>query len=118
MAGHHAVRGAEALIRSCPTGGLLPCVGPLTVAAADVAGRYEHVALGLLTRDRAALTQSAPQAPRLDWPTDLGQDLYHLADLRVWLDGLREDLGRIGGTPEPSGDGLRVRVAQVADGAS
>ena len=27
VAGHHAVRGAEALLRGCPTGCLLPCLG-------------------------------------------------------------------------------------------
>jgi uncharacterized membrane protein YccC len=128
VAGHHAVRGAEVLIRSCPAGGLLPCVGPLTASAADVAGRYEHVALGLLTRDRGALTEPQPAPPELVWPTDLGQDLYHLADLRAWLDGLRDDLGRIMGTPEPTPAAddhptedpsvLRVRVARVADGAT
>jgi uncharacterized membrane protein YccC len=123
VAGHHTVRGAEVLIRSCPSGGLLPSAPPLTAAAADVAGRYEHVALGLLTRDRAALTGPAPEPPTLTWPDDLGQDLYHLADLRAWLDGLRDDLSRIAGTPEPSPAGadpsaLRVRVARVADGAT
>ena len=128
VAGHHAVRGAETLLRSCPTGGLLPCVRTLTAASADVAGRYEHVALGLLTRDRDAVNEPAPEPPDADWPTDLGHDLYHLADLRVWLDGLRDDLSRIAGRPEPgpaptdpeAGDPsvLRVRVARVADGAT
>jgi Fusaric acid resistance protein-like len=114
VAGHHAVRGAEVLVRTCPTGGLLPCVDPLTASAADVANRYERVADGLLRHDRAALTDRRPDPPGTGWPTDLGQDLYHLADLHVWLDGLREDLGRVVGTPEPSD--LRARVARVADG--
>jgi len=134
VAGHHAVRGAEALIRSCPSGGVLPGVESLSRDATDVASRYEHVAVGLLTRDQAALHDPAPEPPDLPWPTNLGQDLYHLADLRVWLDGLREDLGRVLGTPEPapmpvaSGDSarqvttdpaaLRGRVARVADGAT
>ena len=100
VAGHHAVRGAETLLRTCPTGGLLPSTDTLAAGSADVAGRYEHVALGLLTRDRDAVTEPAPAPPDLDWPTDLGYDLYHLADLRVWLDGLRDDLGRIAGRPE------------------
>ena len=122
VAGHHAVRGAEALIRSCPSGGVLPGVESLTRGATDVASRYEHVAVGLLTRSRDSLHEPAPEPPAAEWPTDLGQDLYHLADLRVWFDGLREDLGRIFGTPEPSPSAdpaaLRVRVARVADGAS
>jgi hypothetical protein len=122
VAGHHAVRGAEALIRSCPSGGVLPGVESLTRGATDVASRYEHVAVALLTRDREALRDPAPEPPGVDWPTNLGHDLYHLADLRVWFDGLREDLGRILGTPEPAPSAdpaaLRVRVARVADGAS
>jgi uncharacterized membrane protein YccC len=122
VAGHHAVRGAEVLIRSCPTGGLLPCVAPLTASAADVAARYERVADGLRHRDRTAVTARPADPPSAEWPTNLGQNLYHLADLRVWLDGLREDLGRIAGTPQaaPSGasTGLGIRVARLADGAT
>jgi uncharacterized membrane protein YccC len=115
IAGHHAVRGAEALVKSCPAGGLLPCVVPLTAAAEDVAARYDQAGQALIRRDRS----SAPErsAPVADWPTDLGQDLYIIADLRVWLDGLREDIGAIRGRPEGVG-GLRARVAQVADGAT
>jgi uncharacterized membrane protein YccC len=120
VAGHHAVRGAEALIRSCPTGGLLPCGASLAASAADVAARYERVAEGLRRRDRAAVTARPADPPPAEWPTNLGQNLYHLADLRVWLDGLREDLGRIAGTPEPAPSGvsteLGIRVARLADG--
>ncbi|BCY09980.1 FUSC family protein [Actinoplanes sp. L3-i22] len=97
VAGHHAVRGAEALIKSCPTGGLLPCVAELTVSTADVAGRYEHAALALLLHDPATAAAANGGPPELAWPDDLGRDLYHLADLRVWLDGLRDDLGRLAG---------------------
>ncbi|GAA4537273.1 FUSC family protein [Pseudonocardia xishanensis] len=100
LAGHHAVRGAEALVRDCPTGRLLECVGPLDLAAADVASRFEHVALGLARLDRTALTAPTLPAPDLVWPTDLGADLYHLADLRVWLDGLRDDLTRVTDRPD------------------
>jgi len=118
VAGHHAVRGAEALVRSCPTGGLLPCVGPLTAAAAEVASRYDRTGAALLAHDRSFAERAAepPPAPMV-WPTDLGQDLYIIADLRAWLDGLREDLARIGGVPEP-GEDLRRRVTRVADGAT
>jgi hypothetical protein len=84
----------EALIRSCPAGGLLPCADSLTTAAADVAARFEHAALALLTDDHDLLTATLPDPPVLTWPTDLGADLYHFADLRVWLDGLRLDLTR------------------------
>ncbi|MDT5042313.1 MAG: hypothetical protein QOE51_3298 [Actinoplanes sp.] len=116
VSGHHAVRGAEILLRSCPSGGLLPCVQPLTVAADDVAGRYEQVSAALLRHDGSAVRCLRP-APSLTWPTDLGSDLYHLADLRVWLDGLRDDLGRIAGSPAAESP-LRDRVAGVADGAA
>jgi len=115
VAGHHAVRGAEALLRGCPTGCLLPCLAPLTTAAEDVADRYAQVGAGLLDRDGRA-TAPLPQRPALDWPTDLGMQLYALADLRVWLDGLRDDLGRIASIP--ADDDLRTRVAHLADGAS
>jgi uncharacterized membrane protein YccC len=115
VAGHHAVRGAEALLRGCPTGCLLPCLGPLTTAADDVARCYEQVAAGLMERDGRA-TAALPDRPVLDWPTDLGQHLYVLADMRVWLDGLRDDLGRIAAQPEE--EDLRARVAHLADGAA
>lgn len=120
VAGHHAVRGAEALSRDCPTGRLLPCVAPLTTSAADVAERYERVAAALYAHGGMAAAVHLPDPPVTDWPTDLGQDLYHVADLRVWLDGLRDDLGRIVPEPGPSGEavGLRDRVAHLADGAA
>ncbi len=114
VAGHHAVRGAEALVRECPTGCLLPCVGPLKAAADDVARRYERVADALLRRDKEALLRPQPEPPDADWPTDLGQALYHVADLRVWLDGLRDDLGRLA-SPPPGQAGLRDRAAHLAD---
>ncbi|WP_433360644.1 hypothetical protein ACQPZX_27085 [Actinoplanes sp. CA-142083] len=115
LAGHHAVRGAEALLRSCPAGGLLPCVEPLTALSEDVAGRYDEAAEALARHGGMPSSAGAPVG--LSWPTDLGQDLYIIADLRVWLDGLREDIGAIGGRPEGVG-GLRARVAQLADGAT
>jgi hypothetical protein len=73
-------------------GGLLRCVGPLTDVAADVAGRY-HRAAGELRHAVPEPALPLPAPP--DWPTDLGQDLYVIADLRAWLEGLREDVDRI-----------------------
>jgi uncharacterized membrane protein YccC len=103
IAGHHAVRGAEVLIRSCPLGGLLACAGPLNTVAADVAARYDQAAAALLRddpdfADRATLPPPEP----VTWPTDLGQDLYIIADLRAWLEGLREDIARTTAQPEPA----------------
>jgi uncharacterized membrane protein YccC len=115
VAGHHAVRGAEALRRECPDGRLLPCVAPLTTIAADVADRYARAADALLRRDDAALAAPPPDPPHVDWPTDLGVALYQLADLRVWLESLRDDLGRVTDAGGPPGD-LRRRAAQLADG--
>ena len=114
------MRGAEALARDCPTGRLLPCVTPLTASADDVANRYERVAAALRTRSGVASAVDLPSPSDADWPTDLGQDLYHVADLRVWLDGLRDDLGRIVPAAVPPGAqaGLRDRVAHLADGAA
>ncbi|MFF5297505.1 FUSC family protein [Paractinoplanes globisporus] len=115
LAGHHAVRGSEALVRSCPAGGLLPCVEPLTALSSDVAERYAAVSAALSRH--GPLPASMPPPLELSWPTNLGQDLYIIADLRVWLGGLAEDIGAIRGRPEGL-DGLRGRVAQLADGAS
>ena len=135
LAGHHAVRGAEWLLQGsradlrpdvpcarcdgaellgkCLTGRLLPCVEPLSAEADDVAARYERVADALLRRDHAVLGAAPPEPPRGDWPTDLGTDLYHLADLHVWLDGLRDDLGRIRADAPglPSEPARRTRAA-------
>ncbi|MBL7258347.1 FUSC family protein [Paractinoplanes lichenicola] len=115
IAGHHAVRGAEALVRSCPAGGLLPCVAQLTALAGDVAECYDRSAAQLMRGETPSRPPASP--PPEEWPDDLGQDLYIIADLRVWLDGLREDLITMTGRPEP-GDDLRDRVAHVADGAT
>ncbi|GAA2908313.1 hypothetical protein Acy02nite_90990 [Actinoplanes cyaneus] len=125
IAGHHAVRGAEVLVRSCPLGGLLACAGPLKAVATDVAARYDQAATGLLRHDRDfARTAVLPAPPPVRWPTDLGQDLYVIADLRVWLEGLREDIARIAGHPEPDPASapttgyLRHRLSHLADGAT
>ena len=115
VAGHHAVRGAEALVRSCPSGGLLPCVVPLTATAADVAERFDRAARGLLDHDRAAVRAVPPDPEPATWPTDLGQNLYVIADLRVWLDGLRDDIAAITGDRPRT---LQSRFAEIADGAN
>ncbi|XVV09540.1 FUSC family protein [Actinoplanes sp. CA-131856] len=111
LAGHHAVRGAEALVRSCPAGGLLPCDAQLTAAAEDVAGCFTRAASSLSRGE--ALPVVPPPVP-VPWPNDLGQDLYVIADLRVWLLGLRDD---VTGHHE-LGDTLRGRATRVADGAA
>jgi uncharacterized membrane protein YccC len=115
LAGHHAVRGAEGLRRECPGGRLLPCVDALTAEADDVAARYDRVAGALARRDRSVLTAAPPPPLRGDWPTHLGDNLYHLADLHVWLDGLRDDLGRIPAptTPEPTRELAPRRAASA-----
>ena len=101
LAGHPARRAPRRPRRGVVAAGVpdraasLPCVEPLSAEADDVAARYERVADALLRRDHAVLGAAPPEPPRGDWPTDLGTDLYHLADLHVWLDGLRDDLGRI-----------------------
>jgi hypothetical protein len=92
VAGHHAVRG-EALLRSCPTGRMLTCRRQLATAAATVAGGYEELAERLRYGSRTAIT--VPQLPPEEWPDRLGTDLYHLADIRVWLAGLADDLTRL-----------------------
>ncbi len=118
VAGHHAVRGAEVLVRSCPAGGLLPSIGPLTSTAWDVARRFERASEGLLARDRGFVERATVERPEpVEWPTDLGPDLFIIADLRAWLDGLRDDIARIAGRPEQV-DGLRDRVSQLSDGSA
>jgi hypothetical protein len=58
-----------------------------------VADRYADVGGELLHHVPIAI----PAATTTDvaWPTDLGDALYHLADLRVWLEGVSDDLTRI-----------------------
>lgn len=109
LAGHHAVRGAEALIRSCPAGGLLPCETQLTAAAEDVAACYTRAAAALRRGD--PMPDVPPPVP-VPWPNDLGQDLYIIADLRVWLLALRDDLA---GRREPVGT-AEAKATQPADG--
>ena len=59
---------------------------------------YERASEGLLAHRR---TPPEPPPEPVQWPTDLGPDLYVIADLRAWLDGLRDDIARIAGRPEP-----------------
>jgi uncharacterized membrane protein YccC len=122
-AGHHAVHGAEALQRSGGSVGMLDCTAPLTATAADVARRFESIAEGLLAH-RKPLHAPFPAPPAVAWPTHIGLGLYRLADIRVWLDGLRDDLDRIveaPNTPQSASQSLaalRLRVLAVADGSS
>ncbi len=92
-AGHRAVRGAEALLRSCPAGRMVTSRGQLETAAAAIASGYEKLAERLRYGSRVPIT--GPTLPPDDWPDDLGTDLYYLADIRVWLDGLAGDLARL-----------------------
>jgi uncharacterized membrane protein YccC len=101
-AGHHAVRGAEALLRSCPSGRMVACRRQLDTAAAGVASAYEG--LGALLRTGSRVDVPVPVLPPEQWPTDLGTDLYHLADIRVWLAGLADDFARL--TQPSTVDGL------------
>jgi uncharacterized membrane protein YccC len=107
MAGHHVVRGAEALRRSCPTGRMVTCRDQLTATAAIVAGGYEDLAARLRHGDSTAIP--VPRLPAQDWPPGLGTDLYHLADLQVWLTGLTDDLTGLA-RPRPA-DRVRSRSA-------
>src|SRR5581483_3754974 len=93
LAGHHAVRGAEALLRSCPSGRMVACRRQLHTAADSVATAYDT--LGALLRNGSRVDVPVPKLPPEEWPTDLGTDLYHLADIRVWLTGLTEDFARL-----------------------
>lgn len=107
--------------------------GPIKAAGEDTGGAYALLDFVVLPEDeapaphvhrrtgearrrvRAAVTGRPADPPPAQWPTNLGQNLYDLADLRVWLDGLRGDLGRIAGTRKPAPSGaateLRARVA-------
>jgi uncharacterized membrane protein YccC len=94
LAGHHTVRGAEGLLRSCPAGHLAACVRLLRTLSDSVAARYAEVGGELLHHIPVRIPAATP--PPVSWPTDLGHALYHLADLRVGLEGVSDDLTRIG----------------------
>ncbi len=93
MAGHHAVRGAEALLQTYRTGRLLTCRRQLTTSAAAVERGYQDLA-GALRNPHPGPVEP-PRLPAEQWPDDLGVDLYQLADIRVWLAGLADDIGRV-----------------------
>ena len=93
------MRGAEALLRSDAHGKMLACTKPLTTTAADVAARFEAIAEGLHTHRKPLHAPFGPP-PAVVWPTHIGLALYHLADMRVWLEGLRDDLDRIEDAPK------------------
>jgi uncharacterized membrane protein YccC len=93
VAGQHTVRGAEELLRSFPPGQLIICARPLQTVSDEVAARYADLSADLLRRHAVHPPGSALSEDQ--WPTDLGPELYHLADLRVWLEGLADDLTRV-----------------------
>ncbi len=108
MAGHHVVRGAEDLLRSGPAGHLTDCVRPLQSLSSSVSSGYADLATRLIHHNVVSFTR--PTTPTQDWPDNLGVSLYHLADLRVWLEGLADDLGRV----VPPANGLRSAGAGSA----
>lgn len=106
VAAHHAVRGAEALLRSCPPGRLRSCGTMLRRDAYAVADGYLGFAASL-RRGRQPVKIRFTLDDRV-WPAQLGADLCDLADVRVWLAGLATDLGRASATPHagpPPGGG-------------
>jgi uncharacterized membrane protein YccC len=93
LTGQHAVRGAETLLRSGMAGRMLTCRHQLEAAAATVATGYEELADRLRGGGDATIT--APRLAAVHWPRELGADLYLLADIRVWLECLADDLSRL-----------------------
>jgi hypothetical protein len=102
VAGHHAVRGADALLRSCPGGRLITCRGQLMAEAGQVAEAFDE--LGRQLRGGFCTAIAVPRLPAEQWPSGLGTDLYHLADIRGWLAGLADDLSRLTAITVPEGD--------------
>ncbi|BCB91137.1 hypothetical protein Psuf_084500 [Phytohabitans suffuscus] len=93
-AGADAAGGADAVLRASPAGRLPPATGPLAAYAGAVADGYGSLATALWDREPAP-PDLGPADPG-GWPTRGGPDLYHLADLRVWLGGLSAALDRAG----------------------
>ncbi|MDQ7908045.1 FUSC family protein [Phytohabitans sp. ZYX-F-186] len=92
-AGHDAIAGADAMLRSHPTGQRLPATGPLTAYADAIAGEYER--FGMALRNRDGVPRDPVPADPGRWPNGSGPDLYQLADLRTWLTALAAALARI-----------------------
>jgi uncharacterized membrane protein YccC len=111
-AGHHAVRGAEVLLRSCPSGCLVRCADALVGSATEVAGGYDAFATALPDRE-GPLPLPGPLQPQ-PWPDDLGTDLYHMVDIQVWLTGLNDDLIRICTPVAPSRPRIAVTVVPAS----
>ncbi len=97
VAGNHAVRGGEQLLHQCVAGCFVAQGAPLAAAAARVADGYRSFAEGL-RKDQPMAVAPPPPGPE-DWPANLGPELYQLADLRIWLAGLSDDLARITASP-------------------
>jgi Fusaric acid resistance protein-like len=117
LAGHHAVRGAEALRRHCPDGRRLPGADALGESASDVVQRFDRLSDGLLRGDpAAALRPIRPVEPAAP-PDGDAAELYLISDLAVWLDGLRDDLSRAAADAGRGAD-VRATIARLADGAT
>ena len=78
----------------------MTCRRQLDAAAASVAAGYGELAGHLRHGSDTAIR--VPRLPPEEWPDDLGTDLYHLADIRVWLAGLADDLARLARTDRPA----------------
>ena len=102
VAARHAMRGAESLQQAQLSEPLTGYATGLRELSESVAGSYR--AAGSELTARRPVADVRPLRTVDDWPTDLGPELYRLADVRVWLDGLRADLTRIPAghaTPSP-----------------
>jgi hypothetical protein len=115
-AGHHAVRGAEVLLRSCPSGCLVSCAEVLVATATAVADGYDAFATALPVPG-GPLPVPGPLAPQ-PWPENLGTDLYHLVDIQTWLSGLNDDLIRICVPVAEQRPRLAVTVTPATDPAA
>jgi hypothetical protein len=90
----------------CPGGCLISCASALASTADAVADGFTRAADDLRAHRPPALPAELPPQ---QWPTNLGADLYHLADIQVWLADLHDDLVRLA-VPAPD---RRARLAAL-----